>query len=458
MVNQKGCKKFFLILILLFSCKGVAVKKICVMGLGYIGLPTSIVAAESGHDVIGFDINEQRVARINNADPVIKEPDIAPKLKAVLKTKRFVAKTTLEPADYFIIAVPTPFKDGKKADLSYVYHAARLISPFLEKGNTVILESTSPVGTTDDVAAVLQAETGLKKGEEFFVAHCPERVLPGKIFYEITHNSRIIGGINKASLNAARDFYKTFVKGEMFLTNATTAEMVKLVENSSRDVQIAFANQVASMAYSIGLNPYEVIELANKHPRVNVLNPSCGVGGHCIAVDPWFLIESFPEHTNLLKTARWVNDIKPQEVIRKINKEVGMWRVKNMDKQCKVLLLGATYKANVDDLRESPALHIARLLSGMKNMDILVCEPHVNNSDLERAAEVTAIDLEEGLAMSDVVVCLVAHNQFKYLPTIDFKNQKVMDFCGLFHQDRIATGQEQLFWPASTPDDIEEQD
>ena len=444
-LQAKNVKSFF--------SKGVDVKKVCVMGLGYIGLPTSIIAAENGYDVIGYDINEHRIERIKNADPVIKEPEVEQKLKDVLKSKKFKATAQLEPADYFIVAVPTPFKDGKKADLSYVYHAVRSLAPVLEKGNTVILESTIPVGTTDDVAALLQAETGFKKGLDFFVAHCPERVLPGKIFYELVYNARIIGGIDRASLASAKEFYKAFVKGKLYLTNATTAEMVKLIENSSRDVQVAFAHQVASMANSIGLDPYEVIELANRHPRVNVLKPTCGVGGHCLAVDPWFLIETFPEHTNLLKTARWINDIKPQEVIRKINREALAWKMKN-DKPCKVLLLGATYKADVDDLRESPALYIARSLSGLKNIDLMVCEPHADRVELSRLVEAKLVEFEDGIEKADLIVSLVPHKQFKSLPYLELSSKKVIDYCGLCYIDKTTEEQEQMFWPASNAKDV----
>lgn len=290
-------------------------KKVCIMGLGYIGLPTAIVAAEHGFEVVGFDIDAQRVERINNYDPVIDEPEVYERLKPLVTSQQFYATTTLEASDCFIIAVPTPFKEEKKADLSYVYQATRALVPILKKGDVVILESTIPVGTTDYCAQLLQQETGMVAGTDFFVAHCPERVLPGKIFYELIYNARIIGGINQESMNQAKQFYKQFVKGSLYLTNATAAEMVKLVENSSRDVAIAFANQIASMAYSIGLDPFEIIELANKHPRVKLLNPSCGVGGHCIAVDPWFLVETFPKESELLKTARMINDAKPHQVI-----------------------------------------------------------------------------------------------------------------------------------------------
>ena len=271
-------------------------KKVSIVGLGYIGLPTAIIAAEHGFLVLGFDIDENKVDKINQGEETIVEPEVAAKLTHVISKETFKATKKLEAADYFIIAVPTPF--SKKADLSYVFNAAKEIAKVLQKGNLVILESTVPVNTTIKLAEFLGKNSGLKK-EDFFVAYCPERVLPGKIFKELIANDRVIGGINDESKELARSFYKSFVKGKIYLTDTKTAEMVKLVENSSRDVQIAFANQVAAMCEEVNINPFEVIDIANKHPRVNVLKPGCGVGGHCIAVDPWFLIESFSKNSTL---------------------------------------------------------------------------------------------------------------------------------------------------------------
>lgn len=424
-------------------------KKVCIVGLGYIGLPTAIVAAQHGFEVVGYDVNVERVYRINQCDPVIQEPEIFDKLSEVLQAGNFKAVATIEAADYFVIAVPTPFKEEKKADLSYVWAAGKTLAAVLQKGNVVILESTIPVGTTEQFSVLLETKTGLKAGVDFFVAHCPERVLPGKIFHELVHNARIIGGINRESVDAAKSFYKKFVKGQLYLTNATAAEMVKLVENSSRDVAIAFANQVASMAYAVGLNPYEVIELANKHPRVSILNPSCGVGGHCIAVDPWFLVETFPAQTALLKTAREVNDEKPIQVIGFVRSAVREWQV-NYGRNPRVLTLGVTYKPNVDDLRESPALMITKQLANYRDIDLLVCEPNVPQQELRELFGKSVVSFEQGLLDADIIVCLVKHDQFSSLVELQKQSTKnILDFCGLLYSVREETAeQEKLFWSA----------
>lgn len=424
-------------------------KKVCVVGLGYIGLPTAIVAAESGLQVIGIDVDQERIDCINKCCPVIEEPEIVEKLHNVLSKKTFRAARVYEEADYFIIAVPTPFTQDKKADLSYVFSAATSIASVLKKGDTVILESTVPVGTTKNLSNFLTEKTGLEFGVDFFIAHCPERVLPGNIFHELKVNDRVIGGLDRGSTKHVATFYKYFVSGDLYLTNAETAEMIKLVENSYRDVNIAISHQVASMAYSIGIDPYEVIELANKHPRVNLLRPTCGVGGHCLAVDPWFLVESFPEHTQLLKTAREVNEHKPQEVLAAIIKTAEKWKTVHK-KPCKILVLGATYKPDVDDLRESPALFIAQeLLKKSDLIKIMICEPHVTKERLGNALSSRAVSLLDGVDNADVIVCLVGHSQFKVLDKKVLAHKKVLDFCGLFHINRQqSTEQEQFYWPA----------
>ena len=423
--------------------------RVCVIGLGYIGLPTSIVAANSGLKVVGFDIDVQRVERINSFDPVIEEPDLFEKLKQALTSKNFYASTQITPADCFVIAVPTPFKKQKKADLSYVWAAAESISTVLKTGDVVILESTVPVGATDKLAGKLQDKTGLKAGIDFFVAHCPERVLPGKIFHELVYNARIIGGINLKSVDKAKAFYKKFVKASLYLTNATTAEMVKLVENSSRDVEIAFAHQVAAMAYKMGLNPFEVIELANKHPRVNILNPSCGVGGHCLAVDPWFLIETFPEQTELLRTARDINNNKPLAVIQAVRRCVNEWKKTNQG-TCKVAVLGLTYKPDIDDLRESPALSIAKELHKQTDMKLLLCEPYICNEELKEIFAQEGVVLQQAVEKADIILCLVKHAPFKKLDKSIIDKKRVLDFCGLFYEPHVdEEGQERFFWPAS---------
>lgn len=434
--------------------KEKAMNSVCMIGLGYIGLPTAIVAVDHGLEVVGFDVDQHKVDKINAGDPVIHEPEIYEKLQCALGSGRFKATTTMQPADYFIIAVPTPFKEHKHADLSYVYSAGESIVPVLAKGNVVILESTIPVGTTQTFAQFLEQKTGLKAGIDFYVAHCPERVLPGNIFKELIENDRIIGGINKESVHEAKKLYAHFVQGNLYLTDAATAEMVKLVENSSRDVQIAFANQVASMAYSIGLNPFEVIELANKHPRVQILKPGCGVGGHCIAVDPWFLVETFPAQTNLLHAARLVNDSKPLEVIHCVASAVAEWK-KNNSTLCKIAVFGLTYKADVDDLRESPALHIANCLKAWPDIQLLVVEPHVHQSKIVALFGNAAANITVAIEQADIVLFLVGHTRFKAIDKKQLVNKKILDFCGLLYEPKKQSdGKEHMFWPARSTMDF----
>jgi len=427
--------------------KDSSVKKVCVVGLGYIGLPTAIIAAENGYEVIGYDIDAERVAKINAGDPIIHEPEAYEKLQYVLGTQRFTATTTIAPADYFVIAVPTPITEDKKADISYVLSAVDALCPLLREGNTVIIESTIPVGCTQQVAKRIAQKTGLEVGKTLFVAHCPERVLPGNIFYELISNDRIVGGIDEASIVPARAFYDQFVTGRLYLTSAEAAEMVKLIENSSRDVQLAFAHQVGSMATSIGLNPYEVIELANKHPRVNILRPTCGVGGHCIAVDPWFLVESFPKETELLKSARVVNDSKPKETVTRIIDAVAQWQQHNSG-TCTVHLLGVSYKPNVEDVRESPALEIARTLSNNASIETIVTDPHVDQVFLSDEFGDAAMSLVDGISKADIVVFLVAHDRFKLIDRPLLSTKQVLDFCGILYESNSVSSEKTIFWPA----------
>ncbi len=427
--------------------KDTSVKKVCIVGLGYIGLPTAIVAAESGYEVIGYDINAERVQKINNGDPIIHEPEAYEKLQYVLGAHYFKATTQIETADYFVIAVPTPITNDKKADVSFVYSAVDSICTVLQKGNSVIIESTIPVGCTQKIGKYIAEKTGLHIGKDIFVAHCPERVLPGNIFYELVANDRIIGGIDQASIVPAQNFYKRFVSGRLYLTNAESAEMVKLIENSSRDVQLAFAHQVGSMATSIGLNPYEIISLANKHPRVNILRPTCGVGGHCIAVDPWFLVESFPKQTELLKTARIINDEKPKEVVTRIKQTVKEWQKNNIG-QCKVQLLGVSYKPNVEDLRESPALEVAQTIAQDSSIQTIVTDPHVDPVILSEFFKNSVMNLVDGLSMADIIVFLVAHDRFKLIDRKLLSSKKVLDFCGVLYEPDTVINEEKIFWPA----------
>lgn len=426
------------------------VKKVCVLGLGYIGLPTAIIAADNGYSVIGFDIDDERVHAINSGDPVIREPEIYERLQIVLGAKSFCAKTKIEPAHYFVIAVPTPITKEKTADLSFVFSAAQTIATVLKKNDVVIIESTIPVGASDKVAQFLQEKTNLIAGKDFYVAHCPERVLPGNIFHELVHNDRIIGGINEDSTIAAKMLYKPFVRGCLYLTNAKSAEMVKLIENSSRDVSIAFAHQVASMARTAGINPYEVIDLANKHPRVNILRPTCGVGGHCIAIDPWFLIETFKKETALLHVARKVNDAKPFEVIEDIYTCVQHFNKTN-EKQCTVALMGMTYKPDVDDMRESPAVTIAHELIKENNVNVLISEPHIANKKLETLFGNCIVSPTDAIAQADIIVFLVGHQRFKVLNRSLLENKLVIDACGVFHEEKqLPRDHEATFWPAKS--------
>jgi len=423
-------------------------KTVCVVGLGYIGLPTAIMVAESGYRVVGVDINKERVRSVNAGDPDIYEPDMYEKLQLVLATDMLYATSTMSTADYFIIAVPTPLTADKKPDLSHVMSAATAIAPVLSKGNVVILESTVSVGTTHQLAQQLAQATGLVAGHDFFVVHSPERVLPGKIFQELVHNDRIIGGINQESAIRAQQLYKRFVQGALVITDAHTAEMVKLIENSARDVDIAFAHQVASMCYAQGLDPYRVIALVNKHPRVKLLQPTCGVGGHCLAVDPWFLVDSFPAHTQLIAAARTINDAKPHEVIARIDQIRQQWQQQH-GKPCTLGLFGLTYKANVDDLRESPALFIAQHYSIQADTPLMICEPYVKKHMIPLSLQPLLATITQVTTQADVLVFLVAHDQFKIIDVARLEGKAMLDYCGLLYRSDTQTmpGQE-IFWPA----------
>lgn len=429
-------------------------KRITIVGLGYIGLPTAIQAAQVGFDVYGYDIDHEKVKNIIAGNPTIFEPELTERLWKVLKSGFFKAGTELGYADCFIVAVPTPFKENKTADLTHVYHAGEAISKRLMPGNLVILESTVPVGTTEKLSHILEEGSGLKLGIDFFVAYCPERVLPGKIFRELVENDRIIGGICQRSCDLAYRFYSKFVKGMIHITDDKTAEMVKLVENTSRDIQIAFANQIAEMCRVAGIDAYDVIDLANKHPRVKILSPTCGVGGHCIAVDPWFLIETFPEHSDLLRTARTINDNKPQLVIQQILGRVNDLKALGITTP-KVLALGLSFKPDVDDIRESPALAIAKYLARHNDMlDLRVYDKNVAKRSISDHGLTTIDDLRQAIAWSDIIVFLVKHREFLLIREEDFDNKIILDTCGLLHDMRQkqsralldATKIKQDFW------------
>jgi len=426
-----------------------SMKKVMVLGLGYIGLPTSIVLADAGFDVIGVDIDAERVLAINKGEPVIQEPDLFEKLQIVLQTGRFKASMEVVSADYFIIAVPTPFKEGKRADLKYVFNAAASIAPVLKKGDVVILESTVPVGATQMLADYLHEKTGLSLQHDIFIAHCPERVLPGKIFKELVENDRVIGGITQEAGYKAEALYQRFAQGKLYITDSKTAEMVKLIENSSRDVQIAFAHQIASMADAAGLDPYEVIELANKHPRVNILKPSAGVGGHCIAVDPWFLIETFAQESKLLQAARHVNDARPLEIVTHVYKAINQWCKQNQ-RVCNVLVMGLTYKPDIDDIRESAAIRIVDLLQEHQSVNLLLCEPNLSQKKMQTMYADRAVPISQGLQQADVIIFLVAHTRFKAVDRKLLDGKTVLDFCGVLQESK--KDEEHLYWPARSRD------
>lgn len=395
-------------------------QKICVVGLGYIGLPTASLLATKGYKVTGVDVSQKVVDTINRGEIHIVEPDLDILVKSAVNSGNFSASLDPVEADVFILAVPTPFKEGKKPDLSYIEEATKNITPYVKKGNLIILESTSPVGTTEEIVAAQLRRAGLNVGTDVFVAHCPERVLPGQILVELIENDRVVGGVNEESTLAAVAFYETFVRGEVLATTAKTAELVKLTENSFRDVNIAFANEISMIAESEGINTWEVVELANRHPRVNILKPGPGVGGHCIAVDPWFIVDRSPEYSQLIKTARQVNQAKPQWVIDRVRSCAS--RFKNPTIGC----LGLAFKADVDDLRESPALDIVNALNQEDMGTLLVCEPNLSSH-----ASFTLSSLEGVILNSDIILLLVDHKQFKQLKAADLKEKVVIDTRGI---------------------------
>lgn len=395
-------------------------EKVCVIGLGYIGLPTASLLATKGFSVTGVDVSDNVVDTINRGEIHIVEPDLDILVKSAVNSGNLTASLEPVEADVFIIAVPTPFKDNKVPDLSYIEAATKKISPFVKPGNLVILESTSPVGTTDEVVADLLAKEGHKIGDEIFVAHCPERVLPGRILIELVENDRVVGGVDDISTAVTVAFYERFVRGEVLATTAKTAEMVKLTENSSRDVQIAFANELSMICDSEGIDTWEVIALANRHPRVNILQPGPGVGGHCIAVDPWFIVDRSPAHSRLIKTAREVNDSKPAWVINRVK------RCADKFKHPKIACLGLAFKADVDDLRESPASDIVRSLQSENVGELLICEPN-----LSEHPDFDLVAADEAIKSADIVLLLVDHKIFRRLKASDLSEKVVIDTRGI---------------------------
>lgn len=398
--------------------------KACFMGLGYIGLPTAIIAAEHGIDVVGVDINPQVVEMTNKGLIHIVEPGLQELCRQVVASGHLKASVKPEVSDVYLIVVPTPFKGNHEPDISYVETATRSTIPLLKEGDLFVIESTSPVGTTNKMTELIFSLRPELKGK-IYIAYCPERVLPGNVIYELMHNDRVIGGIDPESTGKAIEFYSRFVKGTLHKTNAKTAEMCKLTENSSRDVQIAFANELSLICDKAGINIWELIELANKHPRVNILQPGSGVGGHCIAVDPYFITAEFPYESQLIAKAREINNYKAFWCAEKIENAMLKFELKH-HRQPIVAMMGLAFKPNIDDLRESPAKYITtKVMQSHNNADILVVEPNVQEHKVFKLT-----DYREAYEKADIVAFLVAHKEFKELP---YRGDKVvLDFCGIF--------------------------
>lgn len=393
---------------------------VVMVGLGYIGLPTAALIASREIKVTGVDIHQHVVDTINKGEIHIVEPDLDGLVHKVVKDGFLTASTSPVEADVYLIAVPTPFKGDYEPDISYVEAATRALLPTLREGALVIVESTSPVGTTDKMQAVIEAERPELIGK-IYMAYCPERVLPGNVIYELEHNDRAIGGINAESTEKAVEFYRHFVKGELHRTNSKTAEMCKLVENSSRDVQIAFANELSMICDEAGINVWELINLANKHPRVNILQPGTGVGGHCIAVDPWFIVSEFPEKAKIIRSAREINNYKTEWAIEKVKNTALQFKIDN-GRDAKIACMGLAFKPNIDDLRESPALLVVDTLVN-DGFSVLAVEPNIKSHK-----KFDIYDIDDALAQADIVVYLVAHREFSSLE----KTGNTLDFCGVF--------------------------
>lgn len=398
--------------------------KACFMGLGYIGLPTAIISSQHGINVCGVDINPKVVEKTNRGELHIVEPGLQDLLKKAVDNKSLVASTTPFESDVYLIVVPTPFKAKHEPDISYVESATKTVIPFLKEGDLFIIESTSPVGTTEKMAEVIFAERPELKGR-IHIAYCPERVLPGNVIFELVNNDRVIGGIDDASADAAAQFYGKFVSGQLHKTNCRTAEMCKLVENSSRDVQIAFANELSMICEKAGINVWELISLANKHPRVNILQPGCGVGGHCIAVDPYFISSAFPTEAKIIAQARSINNYKSEWCVEKAKNAIISFELEN-GKKPQVALMGLAFKPNIDDLRESPAMKIANhLVTEMPDVKFNIVEPNISSHP-----DFDIVDFQTAFEQSDIVVYLTAHKQFFMLPQ-EANDKLILDFCGV---------------------------
>jgi len=412
---------------------------VSVIGMGYIGLPTAAVLASRRVKVIGIDVNQHVVDTINQGKIHIIEPELDILVRSAVQTGHLRASKQPEKADVFMIAVPTPFKGEYEPDLSYIESAAKSIAPVLEKGNLVILESTSPVGATEKMMEWMRMERPDLSFPEFendnsqadiAIAHCPERVLPGHVIRELVENDRIIGGVTIQCAERARDLYKIFVEADCLITDCRTAELSKLVENSFRDVNIAFANELSLICDKLDINVWEMIKLANRHPRVNILQPGPGVGGHCIAVDPWFIVDSAPDEAKLIRTARLVNDMKPNFVLDKIDHAVNS--IGRKKSELTIACLGLAFKPDIDDLRESPALNIAKQISLMKFKKVFLVEPNISKAPKEFKAGTKITLMDEALKVADIVVLLVDHIQFKTMDLNLLSGKQIVDTRGIW--------------------------
>ncbi len=398
--------------------------KACFMGVGYIGLPTAIIAAKNGVEVVGVDINPAVVEKTNAGKLHIVEPGLGELLEEVVNSGALHASLKPEMSDAYFMVVPTPFKGNHEPDTSYVESATRSVIPFLKEGDLYVIESTSPVGTTESMAKIIFTERPELEGK-IYIAYCPERVLPGNVIYELVHNDRVIGGLDDASTEKAIEFYSQFVKGMLHKTNARTAEMCKLTENSSRDVQIAFANELSLICDKADINVWELIALANKHPRVNILQPGCGVGGHCIAVDPYFITADFPKEAKIIAQARDINNYKADYCAEKVTNAMLRFELNNHRKPV-VAMMGLAFKPDIDDLRESPAKYITtKVMQSCNNANILVVEPNVEEHNVFKLT-----NYNEAYEKADIVVFLTAHTPFKSLQWSEDK--VILDFCGIF--------------------------
>jgi len=397
--------------------------EVVMIGLGYIGLPTAALIASNKVNVLGVDINQKVVDTINRGEIHIIEPELDTAVASAVKEGYLKATTEAVEGNNYLIVVPTPFKDKNEPDISFVEAATRGILPLLKAGDLYIIESTSPVGTTEKMMDLIYRERP-ELIDQIYIAYCPERVLPGNVMYELVHNDRVIGGINEASTKKALAFYGNYVKGELHPTNARTAEMCKLVENSSRDVQIAFANELSIICDKAGINVWELIKLANKHPRVNILQPGCGVGGHCIAVDPYFIVSDYPNEAKMIATAREINNYKAFWCAEKIKNTKLQFELAH-SRKAKTAIMGLAFKPNIDDLRESPAKYIAqKVLQNSNNETHFIVEPNIEEHNVFKLT-----DYKTAVAEADIIVFLVAHDEFKNIKIQEDK--RVLDFCGI---------------------------